>query len=273
MISYRGRKKQVSDFIINNLPPAELFIDVFGGSAAVSLAAVESGKYNQVVYNDLDGNMVNFMKVVRDSTDELVSYINATPLGRYLGTELESMLTSDDDLVRATGVFFACNFQGKLVAAQTNSFKRPIIRHKNSISNGWKTRQVRVDDLYKYRAFLKDMYFENLPAEKVIGLYSKVKQYSWNMGYINIVFFLDPPYGLSQEYPEKFHNHKFLRDFFDNTKWTVAWCMEADQRHDNDSRFIEFKSKNGTPTITTRADDKFRHGMLLKNSILNEIFV
>ena len=106
MLDYRGGKKRVSKFIIDNLPSAELFIDVFGGSAAVSIEAVKSGKYSQVIYNDLDSNLVNFMKVVRDSPVEFANYLIQTPVGRYLHNEIIDMLSSDNSIVQAAGVVF-----------------------------------------------------------------------------------------------------------------------------------------------------------------------
>ena len=119
-IVYRGGKKRVAKKIIDCLPRGELFVDVFGGSGCVSTAAVRSDKYKQVVYNDLDSNVVLFLKIVRDRPDDLIEYLCSTPIGRYLSKEIESLLQSSDEIERAAGVFFACNFQGQRVAARTD---------------------------------------------------------------------------------------------------------------------------------------------------------
>lgn len=51
---YMGSKNRIAKWIIDNLPPAEHFYDLFGGGGAVSHCALLSGKYKYVHYNELN---------------------------------------------------------------------------------------------------------------------------------------------------------------------------------------------------------------------------
>ena len=61
------------------LPPAHHYCEPFAGSAAVLLnrdpAAVET-------YNDIDGEVVNFFRVLREDPEELTRLIKFTPFSR-----------------------------------------------------------------------------------------------------------------------------------------------------------------------------------------------
>ena len=51
-IPYVGNKGQIAQKIIDELPAKKRFVDVFGGGGSMSLHAVNSGKYDSVVYNN-----------------------------------------------------------------------------------------------------------------------------------------------------------------------------------------------------------------------------
>lgn len=74
-----GGKFSHLDWLLPLLPEAKHFCEPFGGSAAVlinrSPAPVET-------YNDIDGEVVNFFKVLRDQKDVLTEAIGLTPFSR-----------------------------------------------------------------------------------------------------------------------------------------------------------------------------------------------
>lgn len=51
---YKGSKNSIVQHIIDVMPPAEHFYDLFGGGGAISYCALLSGKYKYVHYNELD---------------------------------------------------------------------------------------------------------------------------------------------------------------------------------------------------------------------------
>lgn len=51
---YKGSKSQIAHFIIDSLPPATHFYDLFGGGGAISHLAMLSGKWKYIHYNELN---------------------------------------------------------------------------------------------------------------------------------------------------------------------------------------------------------------------------
>lgn len=54
-ILVKGSKQLLADEIVAALPAADVFVDCFGGGASVAMAALRSGKYKRVVYNEKAG--------------------------------------------------------------------------------------------------------------------------------------------------------------------------------------------------------------------------
>ena len=65
-VPYKGSKNKIAAEIINLLPAAENFYDLFAGGCAVTHAAILSGKYRNILANDLDGRGV---QLFRDAVD------------------------------------------------------------------------------------------------------------------------------------------------------------------------------------------------------------
>ena len=53
-LPYMGSKNKIADWVLSNLPEAGTLYDLFGGGGAVTHCAAESGKYNKIVYNELN---------------------------------------------------------------------------------------------------------------------------------------------------------------------------------------------------------------------------
>ena len=103
------------------MPSAHHYCEPFGGSAAVLLNREPSPVET---YNDLDGEVVNFFRVLRDQKDALIEAIGLTPFSR----EEFSLALSDNgdalpDLERARR-FFVRARQVRTGLAQTASLGR-----------------------------------------------------------------------------------------------------------------------------------------------------
>ena len=59
-LPYQGSKNAIAKWIIDQLPAAEHFYDLFAGGCAVTHAAMESGKYKHVHANDIQGKYPQF---------------------------------------------------------------------------------------------------------------------------------------------------------------------------------------------------------------------
>ena len=59
-VPYKGSKNSIAKWIVDNLPRADTFVDLFCGGCAVTHAALLSGKYKKFIINDIDGRVPNF---------------------------------------------------------------------------------------------------------------------------------------------------------------------------------------------------------------------
>lgn len=64
-LPYQGSKRRIADKIIDLLPRAPVLVDLFAGGCAVTHAALESGKFESVIANDLSDAPVLFYYVSR----------------------------------------------------------------------------------------------------------------------------------------------------------------------------------------------------------------
>ncbi|MCC6602457.1 MAG: DNA adenine methylase [Anaerolineae bacterium] len=95
---YFGSKNKIALQLCENLPPHNCWVEVFCGSAALTLAKPPSPIE---IINDFDGAIVNVFKQLRDNFDELIDLIEATP---YAEAELKYariLNENDSDLEKA----------------------------------------------------------------------------------------------------------------------------------------------------------------------------
>lgn len=64
-LPYQGSKRRIADKIIDLLPRAPVLVDLFAGGCAVTHAALESGKFESVIANDLSDTPGLFYYVSR----------------------------------------------------------------------------------------------------------------------------------------------------------------------------------------------------------------
>lgn len=63
-LPYVGNKNQLAKGIFEVLPDGKRFVDVFGGGGSMSLHALDTGKYENVLYNELDFNIFRLFKTL-----------------------------------------------------------------------------------------------------------------------------------------------------------------------------------------------------------------
>ncbi|MFM7189328.1 MAG: DNA adenine methylase, partial [Microcystaceae cyanobacterium] len=89
-----GGKYSHLDWLLPLLPKATHYCEPFGGSASVLLNREPSPVET---YNDIDGEVVNFFRILRDSPNELMRMIGLTPFSRE-----ELRIASEDPLEELT---------------------------------------------------------------------------------------------------------------------------------------------------------------------------
>jgi DNA adenine methylase len=159
------------------LPESVSYVEPFGGSAAVLLnrrpAPLE-------VYNDLNGEAVNFFRVLRERPDDLVRLLSLTP---YAREEFEDSLSYGGDtalerarkfFVRARSCWFA--HVKPTPGMWSRNLERKALR-ANGFSGG-------VASLGEVAGRLLGVQIENRPALQVIRDYDRE----------DVLFYVDPPY-------------------------------------------------------------------------------
>lgn len=76
VLRWPGSKWRIADWVIGHLPPHKVYVEPFFGSGGVFFlkepAVIE-------IVNDLDGNVVNLFRVLREKPDELAHLLSLTP--------------------------------------------------------------------------------------------------------------------------------------------------------------------------------------------------
>lgn len=80
-LTYMGSKWRIASWVCSFFPRHTFYVEPFGGSAAVLLEKKPSPRE---VYNDLNGDVANFFRVLRDEDDaaELIRRLRLTPYSR-----------------------------------------------------------------------------------------------------------------------------------------------------------------------------------------------
>jgi len=103
ILHYPGSKWSMADWIIEYMPEHETYLEPFFGSGAV-LFNKPSSKIETV--NDLDGQVVNLFRVIRDRPEELAEKIRWTPYSRQ--EYYDSYETTGDELEDARRFLIRC---------------------------------------------------------------------------------------------------------------------------------------------------------------------
>ena len=184
VFGWYGGKFSHLDWLLPLLPECHHYCEPFAGSGAVLINRVPAPVET---YNDLDGEVVNFFRVLRDQHQALIRAIALTPFSReeyycaiYGSTEDIS------DLERARRFYIRAR-QTRTGLAQTASLGR-WANCKNTSRAGMSGVVSRwlggVDALDEIAQRLIRVQIENRPAVDVIQLYDNHKT----------LFYCDPPY-------------------------------------------------------------------------------
>lgn len=185
LFPYFGSKWSYADRIVRHFPPAKsynVYVDVFGGSGAMSANAPQ---VELVVYNDMDRELGNIFKVLRDHHEEFIRRVALTP---YSGNEIketfdverrESFIETDP--IEAARLFYlrACSSWGGYKGGGPRGWSRGI-KGKNTKIDSFSN----LDKLFEFAKLVKNWQIE---GDTYAGIFKRYQR-------AETLFYLDPPY-------------------------------------------------------------------------------
>jgi len=182
-----GGKFSHLDWLLPLLPKATHYCEPFGGSAAVLLNRDPSPVET---YNDLDGEVVNFFRMLREFKDELIEAISLTPFSREEFNIACSPIKKGTTNLERARRFFVRARQVRTGLAQTATLGR-WANCKNTSRAGMSGVVSRwlggVEGLESIAKRLLRVQIENRPSLEIIRLYDSSQT----------LFYCDPPYAHS----------------------------------------------------------------------------
>lgn len=181
VLRWHGGKWKLAPWIIGSLPPHRIYVEPFGGAGSVLMRKPRS--YAEV-YNDLDGEVVNLFRILRDRerATELRRVLMLTPFARE--EFLESYEPTIDLLEQARRLVIRC-FMG-FGSNSHNSVTRSGFR-SNSNRSGTTPAHDWVNWPEKMQAIverLQGVVIENRDALEVIAHHDTPQT----------LYYVDPPY-------------------------------------------------------------------------------
>jgi DNA adenine methylase len=194
ILHYPGSKWSVADWIISHFPEHQTYLEPFFGSGAVLFSKKRS---ELETINDIDGEVINLFKVIREKPDELAYSIKFTPHSReeyYL-----SYLPAENDLERARRLVVRL-WQGR--------------GGKTSHRTGWRS-MIEMNGPLPGKEWLRFPEKIAVVSDRLIGVQIEnqsavdlIKRYSRQ----NVLIYADPPYILSTRTTSSYKNEMTNED-------------------------------------------------------------
>lgn len=135
-VRYHGGKWLLSDWIIGHFPSHRTYVEPFGGGASVLLRKPRA--YAEI-YNDLNGEIVNLFRVIRDQGAALRDLIALTPFSR---AEFQQSYEASDDCLEQARRTLVRSFQGfgsAAICGERSGFRASSARSGSLPARDWST--------------------------------------------------------------------------------------------------------------------------------------
>ena len=200
ILKYPGAKNRLAPWICEYIPKHEVYLEPFAGSLAILFNKQRS---HIETVNDLDGEIVNFFRILRDRGEELEHIIELTPFSRQ---EYKAAYeVSEDELERVRRFAVRCWMGFGCGNLYQNGFKSGKQAKSPNPARAWGELSETMRLATKR---LQGVQIENLPAVELIERYNTE----------DVFIYADPPYlhGTRKNYLYKHEmtdaNHKELLD-------------------------------------------------------------
>lgn len=178
VLKYPGAKNRLADWICSFIPPHEVYVEAFAGSLAVFFNKIPA---RIETINDLDKNIVNYFKILRENPERLIEQLELTPYSRDEYYEACEYNESDSDIEKARKFVVRC-WQGFGCSnLYRNGFRSSQQSNSPHTTKEWREIPERLLEANKR---LKNAQIENLPAVELINRYNTP----------DVFIYCDPPY-------------------------------------------------------------------------------
>lgn len=176
VLKYPGAKNRIAKWICSHIPEHDVYLEPYAGSLAVLF---NKKRCHIETVNDLDGEIVNFFRVLRDSPDALCRLINLTPYSREEYKNAYEI--SDDRIERARRFCVRCWMGFGCGNLYMNGFKSGQQSMSPNPAKAW----AGLPEILPMAAErLKGVQIEKLPALELIKRYNTE----------DVFMYIDPPY-------------------------------------------------------------------------------
>lgn len=175
-----GGKGKYAEHIINKMPAHKVYVEPFGGAAHVISQKPPIG---HEVYNDIDGNVVNFLLVARSNPKELQKACESLPYSRQLYESWKKEHLPRDPFEKAVRWFYL-NRSG---ISKGNADEVPQTGWRNSTKSNQNPARGYLGACSIIESFAKRMQgtmIEHLDFRSIIEKYDSKET----------LFYVDPPY-------------------------------------------------------------------------------
>lgn len=183
VLKWPGAKWSIANKIIELIPKHKIYLEPFFGSGAIFFSKTPC---NTEILNDLDNEVVNLFKCIRNKSDELAKLIYFTPYSRE--EYKESYDRSGSDVERARQFLIRANMARAGMQYYSSSWRHagPVLGAtcKQRVSGDWNKLPERI---LEAAVRLKDAEIENTNALDLIKKYNRK----------DCLIYVDPPYLLS----------------------------------------------------------------------------
>lgn len=191
VLRYHGGKHLLAQWIISHFPAHRCYVEPFSGAASVLM---QKSRSKAEIYNDLDGDIVNLFRVLRDQAEELRQRVTLTPFAR---SEFDlAYEVSADPVEKARRMLVRAAF-GRASASASSPWKASF---RNYVGAGRSTTAAMdwanyANYIGEFTQRLQGVVIENMKAAELILQCESD----------NTLFYLDPPYvtatrDLAQDY-------------------------------------------------------------------------
>jgi DNA adenine methylase len=181
ILRYHGGKWELAKWIIAHLPPHHVYCEPFGGAASVLLQKERS--YAEI-YNDLDGEIVNLFRVIREHPVEFEKAVRATPFSRTEYFEAFNATEQPIEWARRVLIRSHMGHAGAATHGHMSGFRSRSLNSGSHPAAQWCNLPDHLTDIIER---FRGVVIEHEPALEVIARHDDART----------VFYIDPPYVMS----------------------------------------------------------------------------